>query len=239
MPRTKKSPQEKKQLAYDRDHYSSGESDKARRSWGRKKANANRQYRRKSDELFAEIKPGMDASNASEIAEELTVAHVQKSLTRKRLQKWSAVTLRETVSRSLTHREERAGRRARSKQRKYDAVSSALDVMTSLRAEELTKFVRRYALISRGSDPIGYQKMAGSKKELDRALCFLYEWQFRGVHRDVICANKKMKETLAHWAVKANRILARDRRAAETKQAEKESTGRKVNALRRATASAD
>lgn len=87
MGNKRKSPQEKKQLEFTRDHFSGGYNS-ARgfsKGWRRKKARVNREYQRKSDELLAPIKPGLEADDAEMISGELTTAHFQKSVSRKRL----------------------------------------------------------------------------------------------------------------------------------------------------------
>jgi hypothetical protein len=46
-----KSPQQKKQMAYERDHYAKSEYDKARNAWRTKKQKARRSYRHAADSL--------------------------------------------------------------------------------------------------------------------------------------------------------------------------------------------
>ena len=234
MAKEPKSPQEKKRLAYAKDHFSPGEHSSSRHSWGRKKTSTRRQYRRKSDELFGAVKPGMDAESVSRITEDVTVGHVQKSVTKRKVSKWGVLTLAEKVPLTLERREERIRRRKISSSARRDRVTSAIKTLNLLVGDRLVEFVRRFAFLYRGSDPVGYQKMHVSKDPLDQAFLFLYELQQgRGSYREMICNSDELKAALDAWVVKANRILARDQRALARKAEEKQQIGKKINALRR------
>ncbi len=95
MSKVKSAPQ-KKQLSYERDHFSPGKYPKGfRKNWPRKKARANRAFRRKVAQL-------VDASlhrNASS-SDELAVEHVK----REHVEKWVIETLRERVERTQVRR---------------------------------------------------------------------------------------------------------------------------------------
>ena len=71
---SRKSPQEKKELEYTKGHFTFGfkSSRMFPKTWKRKKTQANRQYRRKSQELLAGLKPGMDEEGL--ISDDLTAA---------------------------------------------------------------------------------------------------------------------------------------------------------------------
>lgn len=96
MSKVKSAPQ-KKQLSYERDHFSPAEYPKGfRKNWPRKKARANRTFRRKVAQL-------VDASlhrNASR-QDDLAVEQVA----RERVQKWDVETLRERIARTQERRE--------------------------------------------------------------------------------------------------------------------------------------
>lgn len=229
-----KSPQEKKRLAYAKDHFSPGEHSSSRHSWRRKKTFTNREYRRKSDQLLTGVKAAMDVEQVSQIAEDLTVGHLQKSVTKKKLQKWGVIRLGEKVPLTLERRGERIGRWKTSAAAKQKRVVEAIDTLKSLTGDQLIQFVRRFAFLYRGGDPIGYQQMYVSKDRFDRAFVFLYELrQGRGSYREIICNSDQLKTTLDAWLVKANRILARDQRALAKRSEEKQQIGKKINSLRR------
>jgi len=234
MPKEPKSPQEKKRLAYAKDHFSPGEHSSSRHSWRRKKTSTNRQYRRKTEELFTVVKPGMAGEDVSQATEDLTVGRVQDSVPKKKLRKWGVIALAEKVPLTLERRGERIDRRKNKSAANRNRVTEAIETLTSLEGDQLVQFVRRFAFLYRGGDPVGYQQMYVSKDPLDRAFVFLYELrQGRGSHREILCNNDELKAALDAWAVKANRILARDQRAFAKKSQEKQKIGKKINALRR------
>jgi hypothetical protein len=144
MAKERKSPQEKKQLEYTRDHFTFGweSSRHFPDTWKRKKTHANREYRRKSDELLAQVKPGLAAEDASSIAEDLTVACLQKSVVRKRLQKGGTVTVGEKVKAKLERRVETVGRRATRRVAEDNAAEAAIRTLNSLEGKKLADVVR-------------------------------------------------------------------------------------------------
>src|SRR5579872_1362014 len=116
MKKERKSPRKKKELEYARDHFAGGFNSSAHgfaKSWGRKKARVNREYRRKSDELLAPVKPGLEAEDVELISTELTTAQLQKSVTRQRLRKLGVVSMGERVKKRLQRRAEAVGRNVR------------------------------------------------------------------------------------------------------------------------------
>jgi len=85
MAKLAKTPQENKHLEYNRDHFTFSSSGRAfSKAWMQKKALANRQYRRKSDELLALAKPMMPAKLVEVVAGDFTAAHLTKPVLRKR-----------------------------------------------------------------------------------------------------------------------------------------------------------
>jgi hypothetical protein len=98
MPRQQKTPQQKKQLELKKDHFTFAKNPHAfRKGWGEKKAEANRQYRRKSDELLAPAKPQISSEDAEALVGDVTIAHLDKSASHKRLHKRGTVSLREKI----------------------------------------------------------------------------------------------------------------------------------------------
>lgn len=64
MGKERKSPQQKRDLQYDKDHFTFAEYLHAfRRQWRQEKTLVNRQYRRKSEGFVAEAKPEMTAAD--------------------------------------------------------------------------------------------------------------------------------------------------------------------------------
>jgi len=97
MAKERKSPQQKKELEYTRNHFTFGwvSSRNFPQTWKRKKARVNRNYRHKSEEILAQAKPGIASDDVESIADDLTAARFQKSISRKRLRKVGTVTVGE------------------------------------------------------------------------------------------------------------------------------------------------
>jgi hypothetical protein len=235
MAKERKTPQEKKSLEYTRDHFTFAEHSSFPKMWKRKKTHANREYRRKSGELLVQAKPGMGADDVALIADDLTAALFQKSVVRKPLRKTGTVTVGEKVERKLMKREQSVGRRARSHE-PYDlAADSAIRTLTSIKGENLVDVVRRACVLCGGGNPEEWVRLQQSSDPLDQALHFLQQLSYGSAYEiDAVRRNEELRASLAAWVTKANRILARDRRAIEKKNDQKKMTGKKLNALRRA-----
>jgi hypothetical protein len=107
------------------------------KTWKRKKTFANREYRRKSDELLAPAKLGIAADDAELIADDLTVGHFQKSVVQKRLQKVGTVSVAEKVKQKLEKREAAVGQNVQRHQIFDRAATLAISTLSSLVGEEL------------------------------------------------------------------------------------------------------
>jgi hypothetical protein len=235
MGKESKSPQEKKQLEYSKDHFTFSETPHAfPRQWRRKKARVNRQYRRKSDELLAPAKQHLSASDAEVLVGDLTIGHLKDSITRKRLRKSSTVSVGEKVRIKLEKRKEMTGRRANSHRRYDDLVAEAVGTLTSLEREDLTKFVRRAKKFLQGGDPLEWIRLRESDRPLDRALYFLESLE-RGdaSFHDALRRNQALCHGFQQWRKEANRRLMKDARAAVRKAKEKSAIGKKLKASRR------
>ena len=90
-----RTPQEKKRLAYERDHYAKSEYDKARSGWRTKKHKARRSYRNAADSLAKAA--AFDGESDSKIS----------AIRQRRVRRWPVPSLRERVAHKL-------GRRVRS-----------------------------------------------------------------------------------------------------------------------------
>lgn len=208
---TRKSPQEKKELEYSKDHFTPG-FDSSRmfpRTWKRKKTQANRQYRRKSQELLAGLKPGMSEDDL--IPDDLTASRFQKSVSRKRLHKQGTITLGEKVKLTLEHRAEMVGRRVNRKREAEAWANSALSTLNSLQGEKLIAFVRRADRYRHGSLDERLHVMS-SQDPLDRAICFLGRIDYGSgggsAHEIyVVCRNPELRKGFETWLMKFEKLI--------------------------------
>lgn len=235
MAKEQKSPQQKKELEFSRDHFTFSEHPHAfRRNWKRKKTQANREVRRKSDELLAQAKPEMPAADVELIAGEITVAQLAKSVLRKRLRKGGTVSVGEKVKLKVEKRAEMIGRRVQS-QKKFDSqVVQAVSTLRSLEGERLVDFVRSSSVFLDGGDPLEWNRVKTSNDPIDRALSFL-EGLVRGDARldDALCRNRELREVFRNWVNSANRILVKDQRVVQRKTEQRRSSEKKIKAHRR------
>ena len=87
-----RSPQEKKRLAYERDHYAKSKYDKARNAWRTKKNKARRAYRHSVDSLTRTA--ALDGETDSKIS----------AVRQQAIRRWPVPSLRENVLRKLERR---------------------------------------------------------------------------------------------------------------------------------------
>ena len=224
MQKASKSPQEKKHLEYTKDHFTFGRQSSRSfpKTWKRKKVHANREYRRKSEELLAQTKPGSGLDSLPSNAEDLTAARFMKSVVRKPLHKAGTVTLGEKVRLTLTSRGERAGRRVKKEATVREEATSVIQTLNKLEGDGLVNFVRRANELCSIRDSKESVRLHRSAEPIDQALYFVYRLSV-GINspRDTICKDDKLRVPLAAWFMKANRILSRDERIAKNKVAEK------------------
>lgn len=237
MAKEPKSPQQKKKLEFEKDHFTFSNAPHGfSKLWRQKKARANRQYRRKSEKLLAPAKPQVSCDDAETILGDLTVAQLRKSVTRKRLRKQGTVSVREKIQIKLENRKDSIGRRVNKHRESNEVVTQAVGTLTSLGREDLTNFLKRAMRFIHGGDPIEWMRVSQSHVPLDRALYFLEGLQRGNVHfREALCRNQKLCEAMQQWQEKANRILRREARPALRKVEEKRSLKRNVNASRRSS----
>lgn len=235
----RKSPQEKKQLEFTRDHFSSGYNS-ARgfsKGWRRKKTRVNREYRRKSDELLAPLKPGLEADDVVMISEDLTTARFQKSVSRNRLHKIGIISVGERVKERLERRTDRAGRRAE-QHRHFDHLAwQAVQTLNRLSGEELIKVVNRAGLL-RKRNRIEHGRIKKSGDLVDQALDFLRAVSVgSGKELDALQRNPNVNRDLGLWIQKAHRIIAQDQRKQERKLKEKAAAQQKMKIVVRTSKS--
>lgn len=231
MTKEQKSPQQKKHLEYDKDDFTFGirSSRSFPKTWKRKKAQANREKRRKSDELLVQAKPEMSAQDIDLAVGDVTTAQLAKSVFRKRLRKTGTVTVGEKVKLKLEKRAATVGRRVKSHEKYEFLAAEAVGTLTSLDGRQLVDFVRRALVFLHGGDPIEWSRVKRSEDRIDRALSFLESHQ-RGSapEREALCRNDDLRNAFQDWAMKANRILGKDRRAIRMKNEQKEATQKMV-----------
>src|SRR5580692_636652 len=201
MPKERKSPQQKKQLGYQKDHFTFSESPHAfPRQWRRKKTQANRKYRRKSDELLAQAKPEISAEDAELIIGDITESHLKKSVSRERLRKSSTVTIGEKIRIKLEKRKETVGRRVNNHRRYDSIIKEAVSALTSLEGQQLVDCVKRLAHLLGGGDPIEWLRLQKSEDPIDRAL-YLIERLTQGDanYADALRRNQELCKSFQAW----------------------------------------
>jgi|SRR5579863_6711689 len=142
-------PQEKKRLAYERDHYvSAGESRHAfRKKWPKKKAMVNQIHRRRAAEALHTLERLADFGSIEDSAIEVTANQLRKVDPKKKLSKYGVKSLREYVKHSQEGREERARRTSEEQaaiRAKYVNLINTLERnIKSPRAQELLSAIKR------------------------------------------------------------------------------------------------
>lgn len=235
MSREGKSPQEKKTLEYTKDHFTFGynSSRALPRIWKRKKAHANRKYRRKSAELLTQAKPGVNAEGAELVAGELTAVHLKQSISRKRLLKHGTVSLGEKIKIKLAKRNEMIGRRAYS-HRHYDQEATfAIHILTALEGEKLADAISQASLLCHPGNHEERFCLSRSKDDLNRALTFFVNAHWGHANeRDALRRNQKLCMAFQHWVEKANCMLNQPKLNSQKKIEEQQLIKNKVRALR-------
>lgn len=231
----RKSPQEKKVLGSKKDHYTFAEYPHGfRTAWPLKKALANREYRRKADELLSQAKTGMSSEEVDPVTGELTAAQIRNSVSRKRLRKSGTVSAGEKIRITLEKRTAAAGRRA-NKRRNYDLiVTSAVETLNSLEGEILVDAVKRIAVLLQGGDSVEWAQLYQSADRLDRAVFFVERIvRGDGNYRDALRRDRVLCESFQLWKKKASGILAKLYRPQQRKIEQKIANEKKVKTLRR------
>jgi len=91
------SPQEKKRVAYEKDHYvSAGESRHAfRKNWPKKKRKANKIHRHRASEALHSLERMANLAVVEDSPIEVTADQLRKADPREKLTKWGVQSLRE------------------------------------------------------------------------------------------------------------------------------------------------
>lgn len=117
----KKTPKEKKDAAYEKDHYTfAWHSPRGfQKSWKKKKNRVNRVVRRKSKALLHSVE-GLSHTELSPEQESFTDQLFRKGLNKKKLRKVGVVSLREKVEEKIADRKDRSGFNIRNKARQVE-----------------------------------------------------------------------------------------------------------------------
>ncbi len=117
----KKTPKEKKDAAYEKDHYTFAWKSPHgfQKSWKKKKNRVNRVVRRKSKALLHSIE-GQSYTELSPEQESFTDQLFRKGLSKKKLRKIGVVSLREKVEQKIADRKKHSGFNVRNKARQIE-----------------------------------------------------------------------------------------------------------------------
>jgi hypothetical protein len=207
----RKSPQEKKKLEYTKNHFTFGwqSSRMFPKTWKQRKTKVNRQYRRKSQELLAELKPGLSEHDLT--SDDLTATRFQKSVSRKRLYKQGTVTVGEKVKAKLEKRTAIAGRRVQGKRECDRWARSAVTTLNGLQAKELADVARRAKALCTGNMDELLHVMS-SHHPVDRALEFLRRVSFGSApETSALRRSEELQQGLATWLKNAESVVVGSR----------------------------
>ena len=104
-----RTPQEKKRLAYERDHYAKSKYDKARSGWRTKKHKARRSYRHAADSLAKAA--AFDGESDAKIS----------AVQQRRVRRWGVPSLRELVAHKHDRRVRSVGAKKARRRRRTNA----------------------------------------------------------------------------------------------------------------------
>lgn len=106
-------PQEKKKLAYEKDHYVSGSESRHafRKNWPKKKAKLNQKHRHRAARKLSAMEKLGDISSVENSQFEITAEELRKIDPREKLFKFGVKSLREFVETNAENRERRTWRR--------------------------------------------------------------------------------------------------------------------------------
>lgn len=200
----------------------------------------NREYRRKSDELLSQAKPGMSGDESEVIAGDVTVTQLKKSISRKRLHKCGPNTVGEGIKIKRERRAEKVGKKLRSRQIYNDVVAQSLSALNSLQGDQLAGAARRALQLNFSHDHGAKLRLAQSKDPVDRALQVFSEVCFdnnylagNGYLIDCIRRNPELCSEFWRWVEKFERVIKRDLRKIQRKRAEKVAAKEKMKSIRK------
>jgi hypothetical protein len=212
----RESPQDKKRREYS--ERASGGNRRNAEARKKEKRNLGHETRSKSDELLAEIKPQLSAEDTEVIAGELTAAHLRKSVNRKRVRKDGAAPFSEIIEGQSKRRRESFGRKT-SMHPHYDRIAvEAVGILSSLEGETMVAAARRAGILCTPENRHKFVDVLSLDHPVDRALDFVRRAISRwSEEHQALCRNKDLDKAFTTWLERANRILKKDRLAAQKK----------------------
>ncbi len=216
MARERKSPQEKKLREYsDRVTPGNRRHAEARK---KEKKNVGRETRSKRDELLSQIKPQISSEDAEVIAGELTTTHLQKSVTRKRALKYSAEPLSRVIEWQQERRRDSFGRRTKAHPLYEKWAKESVETLNSIKGGRFVDVARCAGRLCSPEYRYKFSSELKPEDPIDRALHFLCRVATHSNEENqALCRNKDLDKMITVWIQKANRVLAKDRLAAQKK----------------------
>ncbi len=146
----KKNPPEKKQLEYEKDHYTLPRFSARgfRKTWKKKKNYRNRVVRRKSKHLLSEV-ADFSLSELTQAEDSFTSELLRKGLTKKKVYKTGVVNLREKIRRKKERREGAHGARLAHERRLF---AHYRDGIIAFESDPLSKAAQMLRLSLRSGD---------------------------------------------------------------------------------------
>jgi hypothetical protein len=177
----------------------------------------------------------MSGENAEEMADDLTAARFQKSVSRKRLRKTGTITVGEKVRRKLDGRAEAVGRNVIRHELADHEAALAVKTLIRLQGEQLADAVRRANLLCSSHNQDELERVRRSRRALDRALYFVYNVATAGsaFHKEAFRRNPEVARRFDAWVAKTNRMLQREERARARKLDEKRALKKKLKIMRK------
>jgi hypothetical protein len=216
MAHERKSPQEKKLRDYS-DRVTAGNRRHAE-ARKKEKKNVGRETRSKRDELLVQIKPQISPEDAEIIAGELTAAHVQKSASRKQPRKSGAEPFSHVIERQQQRRRDSFGRRTKAHPLYDKWAKESVETLNSIKAGRFVDVARRAGRLCGPQHRHKFSTELNPEDPIDHALHFLCRVaSHSNEENQALCRNKDLDKMLTVWIQKANRVLAKDRLAAQKK----------------------
>lgn len=222
----RESPQEKKRRDYS--ERVSGGNRRNAEARKKEKKKVGHETRSKTDELLAQVKPQLSAKDTEVIAGELTAAHLRKSVSRKGVRKDGAAPLSEILEWQRERRLTSFGRKT-SMRPHYDRIATeAVSILSSLEGEQMVVVARRAGILCAPENRHKFVDVLSLSHPIDRALDFVRRAiSCFSEERQALCRNKDLDEEFTAWLQRANRILNKDRLAAQRKLLNKRQSGQK------------
>ena len=216
MTSKRESPPEKKHREYS--ERVSGGNRRNAEARKKEKKKVGHETRSKADELLAQVKPQLSAEDIEVVAGELTAAHLRKSVSRKGVRKDGAAPFSQILELQHVRRRESFGRKT-SMHPHYDRIAAeAVSILSSLEGEQMVAAARHASYLCTPENRHKYVDTLSLSNPVDRALDFVRRAISRGSNEhQALCRNKDLDKAFDAWLLRANRILKKDRLAAQRK----------------------